>query len=124
MKTSQLPTGPTLNPSYNGLFLAWAKECDVDCRGRYVGIEGCTCGAKKGTKVCTPECEDCGADLTGQQVYETSTSWLGECCAPDEIVHADDEEDHDETQGDWRDYEPVCYGRSREDGYEDFHADG
>jgi len=71
--------GPTLNHSYNDLLRRWAA----------------------GGHESSPECEDCGCDLTGQEVHETSTNWL---CAP--CKEKDDETIH----------EP--YYR------EDFHADG
>ena len=71
--TTTAETGPTNNATYNRLLTSWG---DAD-----------------------PECEYCGADLTGCDVIETATSWLCVDCA----------EDHDDG--------PMPHR-------EDFHADG
>lgn len=60
--------GPTLNHSYNHLLSKWAV----------------------GGFASEPECEDCGCDLTGKEVYETATNWL---CA--ECKEKDDNEYHE-----------------------------
>jgi hypothetical protein len=60
--------GPTLNHVYNNLLQRWGAN---------------------GTDA-SPECEDCGCDLTGKEVYETSTNWL---CA--ECKEKDDETYHE-----------------------------
>lgn len=71
--------GPTLNHSYNDVLKRWAQAGSPSL----------------------PECEECGEDLTGKEVYETSTQWLCKGCK-----EKDDE----------RPIQP--YYR------EDFHADG
>ncbi len=57
-----LPEGPTRNREYNYLLtVAWPKE------GYVVG----------------PECEECGCDLTDQDVYESVVQWVCGACAHD-----------------------------------------
>lgn len=51
--------GPTLNPSYNRTLAKWAASGDD----------------------CTPECEDCGKNLSGLNVVETAYGWFCESCA-------------------------------------------
>lgn len=50
--------GPTLNPDYNQLLLAWAEQGSPS----------------------PPECEECGQDLTDKQVYDTETLWVCKEC--------------------------------------------
>lgn len=57
--------GPTLNHEYNVLYAQWQKE------------DAC------GTEV---ECEECGEDLTGKQVYDKG-AWLCKKCS--EVSHED-----------------------------------
>jgi hypothetical protein len=53
--------GPTHNVSYNNLLRRWA-------------VSPC--------QPVEPECENCGGDMTGQQVYETRYNWVcGTCIA-------------------------------------------
>lgn len=60
---------PTLNPDYNSVLDYWVRE----------GYSG------------NPKCEECGCDLTGKQVYETSIAWLCQDCKnkDQEDFHAD-----------------------------------
>ncbi len=83
--------GPTLNHSYNDLLKRWAA----------------------GGHPSNPECEDCGCDLTGEKVFETSTMWVCEACKPEEYEPETEEEYYLETSG-----------RCPDSGREDFHADG
>ena len=62
--------GPTLNEGYNWLLRMWAHS---EGRSSHDPVE--------------PECETCGCDMTGQQVYGTWTSWLcGTCIEEDEDI--------------------------------------
>ena len=53
-----MSAGPTLNPEYNALLVRWAASGHVS----------------------EPECEDCGCDLTGQQVFDDGCMWVCEKC--------------------------------------------
>ena len=76
--------GPTLNHVYNDLLKRWSA----------------------GGHESTPECEDCGCDLTGKEVHETSTQWVCiECKEKDD----DSDDSHITALVNYR---------------EDFHADG
>jgi hypothetical protein len=57
---ADLPSGPTLNPEYNALLVAWAEQGHP----------------------CDPECEECGDDLTGKEVHETGIAWVCSKCKP------------------------------------------
>jgi len=84
---------PTLNPEYNYLLKAWAEQ----------GFPS------------EPECEDCGCDLTGSHVYETSTSWLCTSCwhlGGHDLPVDDDYDGYGSRE------------RVRSHEREDFHADG
>lgn len=50
--------GPTLNSSYNRVLKRWWADGHPS----------------------TPECEECGCDLTGKKVFETPTLWVCEKC--------------------------------------------
>lgn len=76
---ARIAIGPTRNGSYNDLLVRWAAS----------GHDS------------SPECEECGTDLTGKRVHETSCGWLCTACRFDE--------DTAEAVTSWR---------------EDFHADG
>ncbi len=52
-------TGPTLNASYNYCLVSWAADGSP----------------------ALPECEDCGKDLTGEEVICTGYGWVCTCCA-------------------------------------------
>lgn len=67
---------PTSNPSYNAVLLEW----------HLAGYDA------------SPECEECGCDLTDRDVVETKTSWLCMDCA-------------------------AGYDEGCDEGCEDFHAD-
>jgi hypothetical protein len=95
--SSPLPSGPTLNPEYNHLLVKWAES----------GHDA------------TPECEECGENLTGKQVHDTSTNWLCTSCHDKategfEVNDASDE---------YFDYGDVQHGHFDSD-REDFHSDG
>lgn len=95
MATSKLPEGPTLNPEYNGLLAAWKAQGHC----------------------ADPSCEDCGADLTGKDVYEVRGGWLGACCAtPEEIEFIENPDDGD---GEYPEERAPSWWHDRED----FHAD-
>jgi len=82
------PHGPTLNGVYNELLRRWVA---------YGGM-----AAVAGTDHAQPECEDCGMDLTAQEVRESPLGWFCvDCDAANE-----------EEGGVTLDYR------------EDFHADG
>jgi hypothetical protein len=55
-------SGPTLNPEYNNLLKRWSCS----------GVEH------------LPECEDCGNDMTGQNVTDAPGMWVCETCAKKE----------------------------------------
>ncbi len=62
--------GPTLNPEYNKLLIRLHEH-------------GCIGG---------PGCEECGCDLTGQNVVDTNPNnkdgmWVCEVCAKDELTY-------------------------------------
>lgn len=50
--------GPTQNDSYNDLLERWARAGNA----------------------ATPECENCCSDLTGKEVHDVGTMWVGDCC--------------------------------------------
>jgi len=58
-------TTPTLNRTYNEVLRQWAED----------GHDA------------TPECEECGQDMTGQRVYETQIDWLCEPCFVKQTWH-------------------------------------
>lgn len=80
---------PTLNAAYNELLAKWAAS----------GHDA------------TPECEICGANLTGKNVYDTADGWAGDCCAcaEDEAEYSEDED------------EPIFCAEDT-DNFEDEHA--
>jgi len=52
-------SGPTLNPEYNDLLVKWAEAGES----------------------CNPECEECEADLTGEDVFEfDGVMWVCKQC--------------------------------------------
>jgi hypothetical protein len=75
---TNMSNAPTKNATYNDLLTRWAAAGHA----------------------CTPECEDCGRDLTGQDVIETAYNWICADCAQQEPSHV--------PYADWR---------------EDFHSD-
>lgn len=88
MKNREFPQGPTLNGVYNDLLCRWVAQ----------GM-----AAVPGTDYAKPECEDCGADLTGQEVHDARGWFCTDCNAS-----------HEE-----QDVGGIVY-----DVQEDFHADG
>jgi hypothetical protein len=68
MSKNEMPSTPTLNAIYNDLLLRWAASGHPS----------------------TPECEDCGCDLTDKHVHDTGTMWLCDSCKG-----VDDETDHE-----------------------------
>lgn len=58
---------PTKNKSYNEVLARWNSDPRERAAGRKY----------------LPECEDCGRDLTGKDVFETRTGWFCENCAED-----------------------------------------
>lgn len=83
--------GPTMNVGYNLLLRRWAR----------------------GGHDSKPECEECGADLTGKEVYDVHSGWVGDCCVGD---RAEDEMERFDEAGQER--------YALDDDREDFHSDG
>jgi len=81
-----MPSTPTLNPLYNHILLRWAASGSPS----------------------SPECEECGEDVTGKDIHDTGTMWLCDGC----------KEEHDENSCDdeplWvEDFEAGRYRASR-----------
>jgi hypothetical protein len=77
--------GPTLNPEYNELLIRWKSD--------------------------KPECENCGRNLTGKNIYDIGTCWVGDCCH-DKAIKARDQIEADESCAD-------RYTRGAEGGWAD-----
>lgn len=63
----QAISGPTHNRAYNRALASWATA----------------------DSPAQPECEDCGADMTGAPVFETEVGWLCTACAEREGFDAE-----------------------------------
>ena len=103
--------GPTLNPDYNKTLASWIEGRKIEqkhlaeCPHRAAGCVTCERYAKHTGEI-KPECEDCGKDLTGQDVIETPYDWRCVPCSkkPD-------------------DYVEVRNGPYWRNGHEDFYSD-
>lgn len=95
---SKMVSGPTLNTEYNLILQSWEDAGEAH----------------------TPECEECGCNLTGKQVFETTVTWLCMSCWNEHPESYEDDADDIDDEF----YSRSTRGRFHHDDKEYFHSDG